>query len=52
MRAIPALPSWDIWVGPCQTYFWLEVVVRVEETKGQRKEKEMYVLGRVTTSDT
>lgn len=48
----PCLPSWDIWVGPCQTYFWLEVVVRVKETKGQRKEKKIYVLGRVTTSDT
>lgn len=48
----PCLPSWDIWVGPCHTYFSLEAVVRVEDTKGQRKEKKMYVLGRVTTSDT
>lgn len=39
-------------MGPRQSYFSLEAVVRVEETKGQRKEKKMYILGRVTTSDT
>lgn len=41
IRAIPCLPSWDTWVGPCQTYFLVTGCYwkNMGETEGQEEEK-------------
>lgn len=40
LRAIPYLPSWDPWVGPCQTYFLVRGCYQKNgRSKGQGKEK-------------